>query len=102
MRRPDSRNSAHHTIETSSVWPTSGCSTSSASSGSNNSTAIGNAGMSARRSLSANAQAASTTKAGFASSEGCIEKPAMRNQRRAPLISSPPTSTATIAASAAR
>ena len=95
---PARKNSAPQTATKRIVCPRSGSATSSAAVMMRSTTASILPGTSGRRLPSAKSQAVITMKAGFMNSEGWIEMPPRKSQRREPLISSPTKSTATISA----
>ena len=93
---PARKKSAPQTATKRMVCPRSGSATSSAAVMRRSATASILPGTSGRLLPSAKSQAVMTMKAGFISSEGWIDMPATKSQRREPLISSPMKSTATI------
>ena len=95
---PARKNSAPHTATKRIVWPRSGSATSSAAVMMRSTTASILPGTSGRRLPSAKSHAVMTMKAGLMNSEGWIDMPARKSQRREPLISSPTNSTRIISA----
>ena len=93
------KNSAPQTSAISMVWPKSGCSTSSATTATEQARARSCwPACRAGASISANSQAIRITKAGFRNSDGWMLTPASTIQRRAPFTSAPKTSVAAISA----
>ncbi len=94
MRSPARKNRLPQTSETSMVWPKSGCSTKGVMTTPSRPKASTWPGISGRRTLSENSQAAMMTKLGLRNSEGWMVMPASVIQRREPLTSAPMTSVA--------